>query len=309
MDLDTLRCLVAVARERSFAAVARRRNVDPSSISRTVAQLEAQLSVRLFQRSTRQLTPTEAGERLVQRIEPLLEELERAIDAVRDDAAGPSGTLRLTASVTFGHERIVPLLPAFRRRYPRVAIDATFTDENLDLVAQKIDLAVRLGPGVTGDMVVTKLVDTRYRVVASPAYLKAAAPLRVPADLARHGCLLFPAQVFRPRWRFRDARGRQSEVAVHGDVTLSTAQALRDAALAGLGPTLLADWLVAGALAEGRLVDLFPRHAATATTFDTAAWLVYPSRAWLPAKVRVAIDFLKEQFGRADGNLARPTAN
>jgi DNA-binding transcriptional LysR family regulator len=296
MNLDALRCLVEVAREQRFAAVARRRNVDPSNISRTVAQLESHLGVRLFQRSTRKMVLTEAGEQFLQKIEPLIDELDRAMDAARDAAAAPNGTLRLTASVTFGHERIVPLLPEFRRHYPRVQIDGIFTDENVDLVAQRIDLAVRLGSTVTGDMVVTKLVDTRYRVVASAAYLKGANRLRSPADLAMHECLLFPVQVLPPLWQFRNARGEATKVAVRGEITLSTAQALRDAAIAGLGPALLADWLVDEAIADGLLLDVFPQLQVTATTFDTAAWLVYPSRTYLPAKVRVMIDFLKEKL-------------
>lgn len=305
MDIDTLRCLLEVARERSFAAVARHRDVDPSNISRVIAQLERELGVRLFQRSTRSMVLTEVGDQFIRRVTPLIEEFDRATHEALDVTSGASGTLRLTASITFGHERIVPLLAEFRRRYPGVKIDALFTDENLDLVAHGIDLAVRLAPTVTGDMVVTKLVSTRYRVVASPAYLKASARLRAPGDLKAHACLLFPSHVFRPTWKFRDRTGKTSEVAVRGDVTLSTAQALRDAAIAGLGPTLLADWLVEPALAHGHLVDVFPRLEVTATTFDTAAWIVYPSRAYVPAKARVMIDFLKERLRPASRTAPR----
>lgn len=296
MDLAALRCLVDVARDRSFAAVARRYNTDPSSVSRTIAGLEARLGMRLFHRSTRRITPTEAGDRFIERVGPLLSELERSIGEAVDEAAGPTGTLRLTASVTFGHERLVPLLPEFRRRHPHVRVEAFFTDDNLDLVAGGFDLAVRLAPAVTGDVVTTRLVATRYRVVASPSFLRSVRRIEQPADLAEVDCLLFPAQVFRPQWRFRDDRGAITEVPVDGQLTLSSAQALHDAAVAGLGAALLADWLVAGSLADGRLVDLFPDLDVTATTFDTAAWLVYPTRAYLPAKVRAMIDFLKEQL-------------
>lgn len=296
MDLAALRCLIDVARDRSFAAVARRYHTDPSSVSRTIAGLEARLGMRLFHRSTRRLTPTEAGERFIERVAPLLLELEHSIGEAVDASSGPAGTLRLTASVTFGHERLVPLLPAFRRRHPHVRVEALFTDDILDLVASGIDLAVRLAPAVSGDVVATRLVATRYRVVASPAFLRSVHPIARPAGLAAVDCLLYPAHVFPPQWRFRDRQGEVSEVAVDGPLTLSSALALRDAAVAGQGVALLADWLVASSLCDGRLVDLFPDHEATATTFDTAAWLVYPSRAYLPAKVRAMIDFLKEQI-------------
>jgi DNA-binding transcriptional LysR family regulator len=209
----------------------------------------------------------------------------------------PRGTLRLTASVTFGQTRIVPLLPAFRARHPGIALDCVFTDANVDLVADRIDLAVRLAPEVEGDLVAAKLMDTRYRVVASPAYLDHAPALARPSDLSAHRCLLFTLRAYRTRWLFRDASGVVEEVPIAGDVTLSPAGSLATAAIAGLGPALLPDWLVGEPIRRGELVDVFPGHAATATTFETAAWLVYPSRGYLPGKTRAMIDFLK-QHGR-----------
>jgi DNA-binding transcriptional LysR family regulator len=296
MDSELLTLFVETARRGSFAAVARARGIDPTSVSRVVAQLETQLGVRLFHRSTRAMTLTEAGEQFLAKAEPLLIELEKTVEEAKSFSSVPSGTLRLTASISFGHERIVPLLPAFRQRYPAIKLDCFFTDDTLDLLANRIDLAVRLAPAVSGDLIVTKLVETRYRVVASPAYLQTSKPLLAPADIAQHDCLLFPFRGFRSDWLFKDADGKVTELAIHGDVTLSTAQALRDAAMLGMGPALLPDWLVRPALDAGELVDVFPDYEVTATTFETAAWLVYPSRAYLPNKVRVMIDFLKEQL-------------
>lgn len=296
MDMESLKLFAEVARRGSFATVARDHNLDPSTVSRLMATLETELGARLFQRSTRRVALTEAGELFLAKVEPLVTELEGALDEARKVSAEPAGTLRLTASVTFGQLCIVPLLPEFRRRHPGVKLDCVFTDENLDLVADRIDLAIRLAPTVEGDLVASRLMDTPYRVVASPAYLKSAPPLRSPADLAGHACLLPPYQVFRPNWLFKDAQGRVTEVPVRGDVTLSTFTALRDLSVLGLGPCLLPYWLVEGLLRDGVLVDLFPGYAVTATTFDTAAWIVYPSRAYLPNKVRVMVDFLKERF-------------
>ncbi len=166
-------------------------------------------------------------------------------------------------------------------------------------MAERVDLAVRLAPTVEGDLIATKLMDTRYRVVASPAYLAAHAPLTVPADLSAHRVLLFNLRAYRTRWLFPrrggaggGGRHRRRRDAGPGRIAVR-------AALAGLGPALLPDWLVDEAVARGELIDVFPLHAAaTATTFDTAAWLVYPSRAYLPNKVRVMIDFLKEAMTR-----------
>jgi DNA-binding transcriptional LysR family regulator len=297
METTQLRVFLDVIKRGGFAAVARDSNVDPSSISRAVASLESELGARLFQRTTRRLTLTEAGESFLARIGPLVDELERACEEVSSSGSQPSGTLRLTASVAFGQICLVPLLSAFRRAFPRLRLELLLTDTNLDLVADRIDLAIRLGPSYRGDVIGAKLFATRYRVVASPAYLAREGVPRTPRDLGSRSCLLFPLPVFRDRWLFR--RGTTlEEVPIRGDLVLSTALALRSAALDGLGPVLLADWHLHDDFAHGRLVDLFPQHEVTATTFDTAAWLLYPSRRYLPHKVRATIEFLRKHLGK-----------
>ncbi len=291
MDIDDLDLLVAVASAGSFAAVARSRDLDPSSVSRAVAAVEQRLGLRLFQRTTRRLSLTEAGETYLGRVRPLLEELDQAREAAQAIRHGPIGTLRLTASVTFGQRCLVPHLPEFRRLFPQLGLELLLTDAHLDLVAERIDLAIRLGPAPAGDVIGRKLFDTRYRVCVSADYARRR-PLARPGDLAGHACLLYLLPEFRGCWRFRDAGGREVEVPVHGDVALSNAMALRDCALGGMGPALLADWLVEEDVAAGRLVDPFPAHAVTATDFATAAWLLYPSRRYLPRKVAATIEFL-----------------
>lgn len=296
MDSRSLELFATVAQRGSFAAVAKERNVDPSSISRTIAELEAELGLRLFQRTTRSMTLTEAGEIYLARIEPLIEELVRAREAAAQVTGTPRGVLRLTASVTFGQTRIVPMLPEFRRRYPELGVECIFTDANMDLVADRIDLAVRLAPAVEGEVIATKLMDTQYRVVASAAYLAAHPPLRAPSDLSARRVLLFNLRAYRTRWLFRDRAGHEESVPIAGDVTISPAGSLLTAAAVGLGPALLPDWLVDDAIRDGVVADVFPDHRVTATTFETAAWLVYPSRNYLPGKVRAMVDYLKEQL-------------
>jgi DNA-binding transcriptional LysR family regulator len=299
MDLESLALFVEVAHRGSFAAVARDRDVDPSSVSRSIALLEESLGLRLFQRTTRRMSLTESGERYLKRVEPLIEEFGRAGEEALAGSRAPGGTLRLTASVAFGNARLTPLLPAFRSRFPNLTLELILNDANLDLVAERIDLAVRLGPSITSDVIAAKLFETRYRVVASPSYLAAASsPLAIPDDLRCHDCLLMMLPEFRERWLFRDAAGI-TQTHVGGKILSSNPLTLRDAALAGLGPTLLPNWLIDEAIAKGQLVDLFPAYHVAATTFDTAAWLLYPSRSFLPHKVRVTIDFLREQLGAA----------
>ncbi len=296
MNLDALNVFVAVARCGSFAAAAKERNSDPSSVSRSVADLEAELGLRLFQRSTRSMTLTEAGGIYLARIAPLLDELEHAREAAAQASSTPRGLLRITASVTFGQVCIVPLLGQFRARYPELKLECVFSDDNLNLVAEGIDLAIRLGPSVEGDVVAAKLMDTRYGVYASPDYLASRAPISKPTDLSKCNVLLFNLRAYRSRWLFRDGDGREQSVSIKGDLTLSPAGALLNAAIAGLGPALLPDWLVSDSLSNATLVDLFPGYAVSATSFDTGAWVVYPSRTYLPLKVRVMIDFLREKL-------------
>ena len=301
MDIATLKIFVEVMRAGSFAAVARVHDVDPSSISRTIAILEGELGFRLFQRTTRRLAATEAGALYFERMQPVIDEMDRVGQEARDIVAEPAGRLRVTASVSFGHTVLVPLLPRLRSAYPDLSIDLMLTDAVLDLITEKIDVAVRLGPRIDAGLIGTQLMRTRYHVCASPAYLKAAPKLRVPPDLSGHGCLLFPYPGYRSQWRFRAKNAEVIEVPVNGAVTISNALALHRAALDGLGPVLLADWLVRQDMQRGRLVDLFPKYEVTATDFETAAWVLYPSRAYVPRKVRAFIDVLKSRTRTSNG--------
>ena len=311
MDIETLRIFGDVARRGSFAVVARDRNTDPSSVSRTIASLEDELHVRLFQRSTRRMTLTEAGAKYLARIEPLIEEIDHARDEALAISVRPIGTLRLTASIAFGYKCIAPILPKMRKAFPELRVELLLTDVNVDLVSEGVDLAVRLGPSLDTGLIGVRLFNTRYRVCVSPSYLESCGqqgkPLALPADLSKHKCLLLNLPDYRSRWLFRDQNGTIDTISVHGDIIISNPLVLTACALDGMGPALLANWLVDEALGNGTLVDPFPGYAVSATDFETAAWLLYPSRAYLPNKVRVMIDFLRKSFtDKSQGPRHRP---
>lgn len=297
MNTKLLEIFAEVARTGGFAPAARVLDLDPSAVSRAVATLEEDLGARLFQRTTRRVALTEAGARFLTKVEPILAELEEAREDLRNAEAAPSGGLTVSASVAFGQACVMPHISDFLAQYPDIDLTLRFTDRNVDLVAERIDLALRLGPQVTGDVITAKLMDTHYRVCATPDYIRTAPALAEPQDLSAHACLCFDLPGFDKSWQFRKDAVR--EIPVRPRLKVSSALALRDAALAGLGPALLADWLVDADIRSGRLVDLFPDHAVTATTFDTAAWLIYPSRSFLPRKTRVMIDFLRERLAPA----------
>jgi DNA-binding transcriptional LysR family regulator len=294
VDLDALRIFTAVARRGSFSPVARELGLDPSSVSRSVAGIEAELGVRLFQRSTRRMTLTEAGLLFLDRVEDMIELADSAREEVQAIGRGPVGTLRLATSVAFGQMCIVPALQGFRERFPALKLELILSDDNVDLINNRIDLAIRLAPMVDVNVIAARLLDTHYKVVCTPEYRAGSpSPLKLPEDLMHHNCLRFSFPDYRDRWLFKAGDGRVSEVPVDGDLLVSNALVLRGCALAGMGPTLLPDWLIGADVEQGRLVDCFPRHKVAATSFETAAWLLYPSRNFLPNKVRVTIDYLR----------------
>ncbi len=295
MDQQSLRIFAEVVAQGGFAAAARALDLDPSAVSRAVAALEAELSLRLFERTTRRVALTEAGRVYFDRIAPLLTDLDAAAEAARALVQAPRGVLRVSASTAFGQVVLVPLLAGFRAAYSEIKLQLMLSDIQVDMVADGIDVAIRMSPEAPPDTLVTRLMPTRYRVVAAPGYLREH-QITAPGDLARHDVLAFPYPGFRDLWRARLPEG-DLEVPVRAGIEIAGAMALRQAALEGLGPTLLADWLIVRDLEMGRLIDPFDGLAWTATGFDTSAWLLYPSRAYLPAKTRVFIDHLRAGLG------------
>ena len=297
MDTETLSLFVDVFRHGSFAAVARDRNRAPSSISRAISSLEEELGVRLFQRTTRRLSPTEAGQLYFSRVEPLVEALDGAREAALDLEETPRGTVRLTAPVSFAQQNLIPHLGAFTQQYPRVRLELMLTDARVDLLAQRMDMAIRLGQLEDSSLIARRLCSMRYVVCASPTYLKRDGIPKTPQDLANHRCLTFPLPGVGPTWRFRRNEAEAARtIDVSGPLSISNALALRDAALAGIGVTLLATWVAGQALHSGELVDLFPGWEVTGTGFGSAAWLIVPSRDYVPLKVRAVQTFLSALF-------------
>ncbi len=295
MDLYQIQIFLDVVELRSFAAVARKREIDPSSVSRLIAGLEDELGTRLFQRTTRSLNLTDEGQRFAPRMFSLVEEWCLASEELKGGRVEPEGRLRLTCSVAYGYQRIIPLLPKFQAMYPKVELDIIMTDANIDLIAEGVDLAIRLAPNLDSSLVGRRLHATRYFVVASPEYLDACVPINSPTELEHQECLRYAIPNLKPIWIFRHEENEQ-KVAVKGRLAMSNPLAIRESARRGMGVALLANWLVVDDIVSGRLVRLLKDYEATTTTFDTAAWVLYPSRRYVPEKVRCLISFLKDQF-------------
>lgn len=296
MDTDLAALFVEVARARSFTAVAGRRGVDPSTISRAIGNLEARLGVRLLRRTSRSMTLTEAGELYLRRLPELLEGWQRLQEDAAPERSQPRGLVRLTASVALGQRQIVPLLGDLSRRYPDLRLEGVFSDEWVDLVAQGFDLAVRLSDDTRLAGRGERLFATTYRVVASPGYVERRGCPERPFDLIGHDCLVYPLPDYRSRWRFRSADAPQEEVTIEPKLILSNGLAIRQAASDGLGVALLANWLIDADIKSGDLIDLFPKHEVGAASFETSAWLLFASRDYVPKRVRVVADVLRDRL-------------
>ncbi|MEL6689156.1 MAG: LysR family transcriptional regulator [Pseudomonadota bacterium] len=295
MEIKTLETLIRIRDLGSFAAVAREQDADPSTLSRLVSQAEDDLGMRLFQRSTRSLSVSPDGAAYLDRIEPLIEELRDASESARRSKSAPSGTLRIGCSVAFGTLRLAPLLPAFRDAFPEITLDLVLEDKSSDLVSAGLDLALRLAPEVHGDLICARLASTSYHVCATPEVAKA---LPTPSHLAETEVLRQNLPGYRDAWIIKAPHGTATRQPIQGPVLISSPLALLEAACQGVGAALLADWVSDAAVREGRLVRLWEDHAVTATNFDTALWLLYSSRAYLPARTRAGIDFLREHLAR-----------
>lgn len=296
METNSLRTFVHVTDCGSFTAAAQRLGVDPSFVSRTIGALEKELGFQLFHRSTRKIALTSAGSVYLQRLTPLLEELQQAEEAARDQNLRPEGRLTLTASTAFGQIRILPHMAEFRQRYPGVRLNLRFTDSMLDIVAEQVDLACRLASTPDPNLVGRKLFSTCFLACASPEYLAKAGEPVGPAELEGHQTLAFNLPGYRERWLFKSSRGDITKVPLRPNIWVSNALALRELALAGMGIALLANWLVDDDLKNKRLVRLFSAYQVTGTDFESAAWLLYPSRRLIPGKTRAMVDFLREKL-------------
>lgn len=291
MELASLSLFVDVAHAGGFAAVARQRLTDPSLISRAIAALEAELGFRLFRRTTRRMALTEAGARYLAMVEPLVRDLAAAADMARGSTL--SGRLTISASVAYGTVRLVPLLQALHLAHPGLEVELSLTDRLVDLVAEPVDIAIRMSPIIPPVLIGVPLHPSRYHAYAAPAWIERHGPVQGPADLATRPCLLFAGALQRRAWRFSRPDGSAESISVNGPFALSSPLALKAACVAGLGATLLTDWLADDAVRTGQLQRLLPDHEASTTAFGDSVWLLYASRALLPPKVRAGIDFLR----------------
>jgi DNA-binding transcriptional LysR family regulator len=294
--LANLESFVRSAETGSFSAAARLLALTPAAVSRNVAMLERNLGVRLFQRSTRKLSLTEAGERLLASIGGNLQALQSAISAVSSDRSEPAGVLKVSLAPTFGIGHVLPLLPAFLALYPLIRPEWHFENRQVDLIAEGYDAAIGGGFELTPGVISRTLAAADIVAVASPAYMAGRALPDSPEHLHRFdGIVMRGSRTGRIRqWVMQDSAGNEAQANISENIVLNDPAAMREAAILGLGVTLLVLPDVAANIERGELVRLLPDWYANAGPIS----LYYPSRTLMPAKTRVFIDFVVEAFQR-----------
>ncbi|MHC8343627.1 LysR family transcriptional regulator [Pseudomonas sp. RT6P73] len=292
--LANLESFVRSAETGSFSAAARLLALTPAAVSRNVAMLERNIGVRLFQRSTRKLSLTEAGERFLASIGGNLQALQSAISAVSSDQGEPAGVLKVSLAPTFGIGHVLPLLPEFLKRYPLVKPEWHFENRQVDLIAEGYDAAIGGGFELTPGVISRTLAAADIVAVASPGYLAQHSLPDNPADLARlHGIVMRGTRTGRIRqWVMQDGAGNEAQAILNENIVLNDPAAMREAAILGLGVSLLVLPDVAANIQRGELVRLLPDWHADAGPIS----LYYPSRTLMPAKTRVFIDFVVDAF-------------
>jgi DNA-binding transcriptional LysR family regulator len=294
--LTNLESFVRSAEMGSFSAAARRLALTPAAVSRNVALLERNLGVRLFQRSTRKLTLTEAGERFLMEIGANLDALQAAIASVSTDRSEPAGVLKVSLAPTFGIAYVMPLLPAFRARYPMIRLDWQFENRPVDLIAEGFDAALGGGFELAPGVVSRTLAPVHLVAVASPAYMSGRVPPVDPGGLAPlDGIVMRSGHTGRVRQRtMRDRAGSEQPAQLRESIVFNDPAAMREAAIQGLGVALLSVSDVLASIERGELIRLLPHWYADAGSIS----IYYATRALMPAKTRVFVDFVVEAFER-----------
>ncbi|MDI1483713.1 LysR family transcriptional regulator [Polyangium sp. y55x31] len=296
--LVTLESFVRSAQAASFSAAARRLGLSPAAVSQNVARLEGKLGVRLFQRSTRGLTLTEAGERFLQDVSGGLDMLQAAIANVSQAAGQPAGVLKVSASPVFGRGYLVPLLKDFLARYPGIIPDWHFDPRPVDLIKEGFDAAIGGGFDLASGLVARELARAQLIAVASPAYLASRTPPREPADLQHHaGIHLRSPQTGRVRgWPLRNRAGEQISVEVPPRIILDDPESLTQCALMDLGICFVTVMDALPHLRSGALVRVLPAWYADIGPIS----LYYAGHKQLAAKTRVFVDYVIEAFRRQE---------
>lgn len=301
-NVKTMRLFLAVVKNGSLSGAGRQMGLSPASVSRQISALEDDLGVRLLNRTSRRLSLTEAGQVYLERAERLIQDMDELRDAVGQLAVRPRGSLRVQSRISLGTQYVAPLIPAFLAKYPDLKIDLWLTDNDLDLVEHGIDLAIRTGDIADTTLVGRRLASSPRVICASPEYWGIHGKPATPEEIRAHNCLTYRYEFGAPAalWQFRTDKGQFTNLQVSGNFQTNNGEALRVAALSGLGVALLPAWTVKDHLKSGTLERVLPDFETTVSDLDFGIYAVYLSRRNLSVKTRLFIDHLVAEFGKRE---------
>lgn len=294
-DFEALAIFAKVVEMRSFAGAASELALSKATVSKAVTRLEERLGARLFNRTSRQLALTDAGQRLSQRAAQLLADGEAAENEALAQAAVPRGLVRLTVPMTFGVRTIAPLLPDFLNAYPEVAIDLHLSDAKVDLIGEGFDAGVRIGTLPDSSLLARRLCAMPRYTVAAPSYLKRYGTPTHPMHLGQHKCFGYTYLSTPGVWHFTNAKGEQASVRPSGALRVNNGEAVMPALLAGLGIANLPEFIIGDAIAAKK-VDVILKDWKQP---EGAVHLLMPPGGPRPARVEVLADFLATRLGQA----------
>ena len=289
---EAMRVFCSVIEAGSFVAAAERSGLSTTAVSRLVAQLEMQLNVRLINRTTRRMNPTNEGFAYFERCTQLLADLEEAEASVSGEARHPRGRLRLTAPIALATLRLAPAFAAFCRTYPEITLDVVLSDGVADFVEEGLDLAIRVGRVGSENLVARHIGETALLIAASHDYLTRTGNPGHPEDLLRHACFTYTYSATGNQWQFEDEAGQSVSVRIGGPVNANNGMLLAEIAAAGSGIVLAPCFILQPLIAAGRLVQVLPEWKQRRLPIH----VVYPTRRHLSAKVQAMTGFLSNWF-------------
>ncbi|HEP6428921.1 LysR family transcriptional regulator [Burkholderia cenocepacia] len=304
LDLNDLALFVQVVRAGSFSEAARRLRMPANTLSRRIDQFEGHIGTRLLHRSTRKLAPSTEGLALFERYAPALDRIFE-IERQHADGQEPAGTVRVAAMAGLFEVIKLEWLAEFYARHPRISIDFLLDDTPSDLIAESIDLALRIGIETGGSFRVRRIAPGTMILAASPAYLERRGTPRTPRELADHDCLTVSSRQGRSMWRLQGPRGTQ-EISIDSRFSVNDMRVVMQACLAGLGIALVPRVLAAAAIDEGKLARVLPAYQRSGAGLGLQ--LVYTSRPPLPPAVTAVAEFLLEKFDQGMSRCPEPTA-
>ena len=293
-----LHWLVVLGEQGSYTGAAARLGVSKAAMSQHIAELERAAGVPLVRRTTRSVGLTEAGQQLVDDTRGAFERIAESFAGVRDRSGVPHGRLRVTAPVALARQQLVPRLPAFLRTYPEVRLELDLSDNLRSLTLEGLDLAIRHTAVAPDTHVAWLLCTTQSVLVTNRAYLRRTGTPKTPDDLRQHDCLHYPRTQEAPAWTFEPmvpGNSPRLTVPVTGPLAANNSEALRDAALAGLGIALVPDFSAQAALQAGRLIQVLPDWRPVGT-FSETIHAIRPYSAHVPRAVAVFVEWLREAF-------------